>query len=653
MKLSRLLIGLISLLWLIVFVATLYVVVNSTRDYLSRATQAHAQDTATSLGLSLTQTRSFNDPVAIELMTSAIFDRGYYSEIEVKKISGESLFKKHVEQAAPGVPSWFIRWFDLPTPRMKAIVMDGWRKAAQVEVESHPGYAYAELWAIAKKSFWVLLAVAALSLLAVMTVLRLALSPLSDMERQAEDIAHRRFTLLQKLPWARELHHISRALNGMCQSVERMLTDQARLTEQMREKAYVDPVTGLMNRNDFSEKLNHLIATSEEFGAGLLALVRVNGFAAYNSRYGRSAGDALLQRSAQLLRSVAGRREHALLARMDGPEFAMMVPHALAGELPMLGEALVQALAEIEEFPRGSESVMAHVGLAHYQHSEGATFGKLMQNANLGLSVARSRGLPGWAAGLAETEPGASGALVGEIDALFAGGIDAVRVKLQYQPVRACNDDAAWRYRNEALVRITADDGTLIPAGLFLPVVRRRNQLIDLDRIVVAKVIERIASGGPVGSGVTAVNLSAESISSPDFVNWLCASLEQQPQIARHLVFELSEYAIVSRIETVRQALQRLRRAGAGCAIDHFGQSTASVGFLRSLDVDYIKIDGSYTRGIMESAERQFLVQALVGIAHGLRLNVIAEYVETEQEFQAVKALMVDGVQGYYVGKPH
>ena len=84
MKLSRLLVGLISVLWMVVFIATLLVVINSTRDYLHRSMESHAQDTATSLGLSITQSKSYNDPVTIELMTSAIFDRGYYSEIQAK-----------------------------------------------------------------------------------------------------------------------------------------------------------------------------------------------------------------------------------------------------------------------------------------------------------------------------------------------------------------------------------------------------------------------------------------------------------------------------------------------------------------------------------------------------------------------------------------
>ncbi len=653
MKLSRLLVGLISLLWVVVFFATLFVVVHSTRDYLRRATESHAQDTATSLGMSITQSKSFNDPVTIELMTSAIFDRGYYSEIQVKKLSGESIFKKRVEQAVEGVPDWFVNSFKLPTPRMNAVVMDGWRKAAIVEVESHPGHAYKELWGIAKKSFWVLLAVAAISLVVVVMVLHRALRPLDDMERQAIDISKRKFTVLDKLPWASELHRISRALNSMCFSVERMLGEQSALTEKMRQKAYVDSVTGLMNRNDFSEKLSHMIATPEEFGSGALAIVRVNGFAPYNEKMGRAAGDALLQKTAQLLGKVADAHEHVVLARMDGPEFALLAPDVTAAEVPALGEAMITALGEIEEFPRVADGVRAFIGLAHYQHGDGASFGTLMQRANQALTVAHEREQPGWHAFV--EAPGANvaaTAVATQINTLFSRGMTAERVTVQYQPVRGCSDQNTWQYRSEALVRVTGEDGALIPAGLFIPAVKRQGLLGELDRLVVGMVIQRIASGGPINGGATAVNLSPESINAAGFVDWLCDQLARQPSVAKYLIFEVSENSIINKIESVKIALHRLRELGVRCSIDRFGQSTASVGFLRSLDIDYIKIDGSYTRGIIGSSDRQFFVQALVGIAHGLGIQVLTEYIETEQEFNVVKSLMVDGAQGYYVGKP-
>jgi diguanylate cyclase (GGDEF)-like protein len=653
MKLSRLLVSLISLLWVLVFIATLAIVIQSTRDYLQKSMESHAQDTATSLGLSITHSGRVKDVETVERMTAAIFDRGYYSEILIKSMDGKELVAKRVEQAVRGVPAWFINAFPLATPRMDAIIMDGWRQAGVIEVVSHPGHAYAELWRVSVRSGWVLLIVAIASLIVVIVVLRLALRPLDDMEQQAINISNRQFTVLEKLPWARELHRVTIALNSMCVAVERMLGEQTALTERMRRKAYVDGVTGLMNRNDFSERLAHMVGTPEEFGAGALAIIRLRGFLSYNERNGRPAGDALLQRTAQLLGTICDSREGAILARLDGPEFAMLVPDIAESDLPALGEKIITGLGAIEEFPRTETSVMPHVGLAYHQHQEGASFGKLMTAVNAALGVAQARGVPAWHVQERAETADKTAALSAQIHNLLKSALTSEQIVVQYQPVRPCHvDESAWRYRSEAWARIVGADGSLVPAGLFMPVAKRLGVLEQLDRLIVEKIMRHIAAQGPIRGGATAVNVSQESILNPAFVEWLHGQLAGQRAVARHIIVEVSEQSIINKVESVKTAFHRLRETGASCSIDRFGQSTASVGFLRSLEIDYIKIDGSYTRGIVESTDRQFFVQALVGIAHGLGIQVLTEYIETEQDFEMVKGLMVDGAQGYFIGKP-
>ena len=652
MKLSRLLVSLICLLWVLVFIATLIIVVNSTKDYLQRAMESHAQDTATSLGLSITHSARVNDIGTMDTMVNAIFDRGYYREIVVKSTGGDVLVSKRVEETVKGVPDWFIAIFELQPPRMSAVVMDGWRRVAVVDVVSHPGYAYAELWRVSVRSGWVLLFVSIASFFLVIVVLRFALRPLEDMEAQALSIARREFTTLKKLPWARELQRVAIALNTMCLAVERMLGEQSELAEKMRKKAYVDEVTGLMNRNGFSEKLRHLIDAPTKFPAGVLAIVRIHGFAQYNERNGRAAGDALLQQTVRILKGICESDERAMLARLDGPQFALLVPDMLPGGIPAFGDEIIQALGAIEEFPRTDQSVMAHAGIAYYRHHEGASFGDLMSAANAALGVAHARRAPAWHVEEADaSDKGA--ALFLEINRMFKAGLPADRVALQYQAVRACAEDQpAWAYRSEACVRILAGDGSMIRAGLFIATAKRVGALQLLDRVVMEKVMLHIAAGGPINGGATAVNVSVESITDPTFVDWLIGQLRAQPEVARQLIIEVAEHAIINSVQAVKAAFSRIREAGARLSIDRFGQSTASVGFLRSLVVDYIKVDGSYTRDIVESSDRQFFVQALVGIAHGLGIQVIVEYVETEREFAVVKTLGVDGVQGYYIGKP-
>ncbi len=652
MKLSRLLVALISVLWVLVFIATLAIVIDSTKDYLQKAMESHAQDTATSLGLSITHSGRVKDVETVERMTAAIFDRGYYREILVKSMDGKVLVAKRVEEAVKDVPDWFVDYFSLSTPRMSAIIMDGWRQAATIEVVSHPGHAYAELWRVSVRSGWVLLVVAIVSLVVVLVVLRLALRPLDDMEQQAINISRRQFTILKKLPWARELHRVANAMNNMCLAVERMLTEQTDLAEKMRNKAYVDGVTGLMNRNDFSEQLSHLIAAPTKLAAGAVAVVRIRGFAAYNERNGRVEGDALLKRAARLLSTVCNKRERSLLAKLDGPEFALLVPDIPEADVPKLGDELIGALAEIEEFPRTDQSMMPHVGITYYRHHEGASFGKLMAAVSSALAVAQVRGVPAWHVQEAEAAD-QTAAMSVEINGMFKVGLPSERVVVQYQPVRACQvAESEWSYRSEACVRILATDGTLIRAGLFIATAKRLGALQLLDRVIVEKVMQHITTDGPVKGGATAINLSLESIIDPVFVEWLHGKLAAQREVARYVILEIAEHSIIAHLDAVKAAFSRLRETGARLSIDRFGQSTASVGFLRSLEIDYIKIDGAYTRGLVQSTDRQFFVQALVGIAHGLGIQVVTEYIESEQDFAMVKSLMVDGAQGYYIGKP-
>ncbi len=652
MKLSRLLISLISLLWVLVFVGTLAIVIQSTKEFLQKTLESHAQDTATFLGLAIQHSGRVKDVETVERMTASIFDRGYYREILVKSLDGKALVTKRLEEQVKGVPPWFIEAFALSTPRMDSIVMDGWRQAARIEVVSHPGHAYAELYRVSVRSAWVLLAVAIVSLVVVFVVLRLALRPLDDMEQQAISISKRQFTLLPKLPWARELQRVATAMNAMVVAVERMLTEQTDLAEKMRKKAYVDTVTGLMNRNDFSERLIHLIGAPTKFPSGALAVVRIRGFAAYNEKNGRAEGDALLKRTAQLIATIAEKRAGALLAKLDGPEFGVLVPNIAEAELSAFGDELIGALAEIEEFPHTETSVMSHVGIAYYRHREGASFGKLMSSVNAALAIAQARGIPAWHL---QSEDAAEkvDTIYVEINNMFRVGLPSERVALQYQPLRPCRmPEAEWRYRSESCVRILGSDGQLVRAGMFIATAKRLGALQLLDRVVVDKVMQHIATAGPVRGGATAINLSLESIIDPVFVEWLHGRLAAQRTVAQNVILEVAEHSIIAHIAAVRAAFGRLRETGARLSIDRFGQSTASVGYLRSLEVDYIKLDGSYTRGMIESTDRQFFVQALVGIAHGLNIQVITEYIETEQDFELVKSLMVDGAQGYFIGKP-
>jgi diguanylate cyclase (GGDEF)-like protein len=644
MKLSRLLVTIISLLWLLIFIGTLTISTRNTRDYLESQMRSHAQDTATSLGLSLTTSLAANDLATMTSMVDAIFDRGYYQSIVIRSTSGNVLVERKQPLWVKDVPAWFTGMFTLAAPEGHALIMRGWNQAGSIDVVSHPGFAYKELWHVTLQAFWWVVAVGIAAFLLVALVVRLALAPLADMERQALGVARRQFITVKKLPWARELRRVAEAMNAMCVAVARMLGEQTALAARMRAKAYQDGVTGLANGRSFRERLDHLLSSTEEFSVGALVFVRLDRFEEYNDKHGHAAGNDALQRAAQALGSVCCTHERCLLGRLNGPEFAMLVPDITADEIGALGDIIVSALKGTQA---GEEDTPAYVGIAFCQAGQSASVP--LAAADMALAAAYEAGRSCWRLHGGEPLAPRLALSASERKTLIETALKNDSIVLHFQAVSTTDGGAALHH--EALARIGTADGILQPAGVFMPTANRHGLAPEIDKQVVTKALAHLQTHRGMPERL-AVNLSGPSLRSAAFVDWLCAKLAAHAAGAQRLAFEVSELALLDDLDAGKAAIGRIQQAGARFGVDRFGHSAASLGHLRSLNVDYIKIDGSYIRHLDRNEDGQFFLQALTGIAHGLNIKVIAECVETTEELDALRNLRIDGAQGLFIGAP-
>ena len=149
-----------------------------------------------------------------------------------------------------------------------------------------------------------------------------------------------------------------------------------------------------------------------------------------------------------------------------------------------------------------------------------------------------------------------------------------------------------------------------------------------------------------------AVNLFPMSIQDSGFVAWLCDILHKHASVAPRIAFELIEYGATDNLDALRGWVEQVARTGAKTGLDQVGRGFKSFDYLNKLKLDYIKIDGSYTRDIHKNKDNQFFIDSLVKFAHGHNIYVIAESVETREEWNTLKSLRVDGVKGYGVGQP-
>lgn len=642
MTLHRQLILIVFALFLIVFTGTFYISIQNVRDYLNNQLISHAQDTATSLGLSLSPHMKNKDMATMNSMVDAVFDRGDYRLIEIIDVEGENLLRREIPVVINQVPRWFVRAIPITTPAGEALLMSGWSQAATIYVSSHPGYAYFELWQNAKQTFgWFLVTGFSIWLLGYIT-LKSLLKPLRYVEQQAEAICSREYPIQEDLPWTRELRNVVLAMNKMVMRLKEMFQEQAEMTDRLREDAYNDSVTGLGNRRYFEQQFETMVESSEELQKGALFMVQLLGLQRVNEASGYAAGDALLKQAAVRIKSVFDAYGEHLSARLSGADFVVLVDGISRDEAQKMAQKLSDQLLGLNDGALTEAEDVSHIGVVVFENPLKSR--DVLAQADHALRAAQ---LAGPNSTVTEIYEGQVALNATDWRTLLDGALTADRVGLVYQPVL---DQQQAVLHQEALARIQDEDGNHYSAGVFIPMAVRNQMADQLDMTVVKHALHSFID--EKREQPLSVNLSPVAISDPAFTQWLFQELVRAPQLAKQLIFEVSEYGVLQDIDAAKTFAEHLKRLGCRFAIDHFGRGLNSFGFLQTIPVAYLKLDGSFTRDIAESSEGRFFVASLIRAAHSIDIPVIAECVETEEQREALASLSVDGFQGYLIGRP-
>jgi len=181
-----------------------------------------------------------------------------------------------------------------------------------------------------------------------------------------------------------------------------------------------------------------------------------------------------------------------------------------------------------------------------------------------------------------------------------------------------------------------------------MAVAERLNLADQFDQLVIEKALNQLRQlKSPI-----AINLSAASLGHQNFGLWFINELSTYKELCQYLTFEISEQSLIQHADSVCKLTKQLKALGCSITLEHFGASTSSFTHLMAIQPENVKIDGSYSQDIQNSAENQLFVQSLVNIAHSLQINVIAELVEDEEQLQQLQSLFVDNFQGYFIEKP-
>lgn len=638
----------IVILFVICFTGTVYISTGNLKQFLSSQLGAHAQDTATSLGLSISPHMQTNDLSVIKTMIDAIFDRGDYKRIVLLSISGETLVEKSIPSAGNSVPQWFIDAVSLQAPVAEALVMAGWKQAGSIHVTSNPGNANQELWANTTETFWLFLACATVLLIIGLFTLRVLLQPLRKVELQASAICNRNYEVQRALPRTRELRRVVIAMNRLSEKVGKFFSEQSAQTEKLRDLAYRDTLTELGNRRFFNSRMETLLSRNDDPTQGALLILELHDFTRVNERSGFVTGDAVLHRTAELITAQIHDLDHCVAARISGASFGIVAPGLAYESADALAATLCRELFQLRADGLVTTNEIGHIGVAMWQH--GTTLPELLSEADTALRAAQASGHNTWQH---FNPPAANQSGIFGMEhwrARLREVLDSEQVILEAQPVYGTGKFAKTVIHREILSRIPDSNGNGIAAGIFMPMAERLELSSRLDKLFSKRLLELLREDN--GTDKYAFNLSAGALHDAVFIQWLCGQLESHSSLARRLLIEFPEYAAMMNMQNVRNLVDRLGSLGCRCGIDHFGSGFYSFGYLRTLMIQYLKVDSSYTRNIDTDKDKQFLLKALTETAHSVDVKVIAQAVATPAERKMLESLNVDGIQGYLTGKP-
>jgi len=638
MTLSRQLISLILVAFLLVFSGVLWISVDNTRSYLMLQLATQTQNAADSLGLSLAPHMQKRDIAAMDTMVNAVFDSGYYKSLKLESMSGKTLIKRQNTNRIEGVPPWFIHYLTLDTPKAESLITSGWTQAGRLQLEAHPGFAYQKLWQTSIDMLWWSLLAFITVLLGVFVLLKAILRPLVAVEKQALAIGAREFQIVQTIPRTRELKRVVLAMNNMSAKVEGFIHTLSQRAEQMRRQAHYDELTGLINRRGFNARLEHIIKDRETGGSGALAIIRMKDVAAYNAQFGHQAGSALLVDLGQLLARLSGHYPDAAPARITGTDFAIILPLIGADAVAEFGALLSAGMDELAA--TFSLTNIAQAGMSYFDHT--SQIGDILADADAALSLAEHK-----EANACVIQSSGSDAMGNEAwKALISHAIEHGHIRLMAQTVVNQQQEEIY---SEVLIRINSEAGRDVSPALFAAMADRLEMSHMLDRYVVEQATRSLKLDASRQLGV---NLSVRAIRDKRFIDWLAEHLKQHTDAAARMYFEITEYALLQHVTEAEDFIALAHTYGSAVVLEHFGTRLSSFQTLRRLKLDYIKLDGSYTREIAEHSDYRFFVQTLVDIAHGLDIRVIAEHVEAQADAQSLSRMGIHAMQGYYFGQP-
>lgn len=434
--------------------------------------------------------------------------------------------------------------------------------------------------------------------------------------------------------------------------VLRDVSEARALALKLAHQATHDPLTNLVNRREFESRIEiALKRTYLDKSLHTICYIDLDRFKAVNDSCGHAAGDRLLRELS--VRVCAILRKGDTFARLGGDEFGLLLDQCPVEKGREIAESVRQCISDYNlAYEDQLYSVGASVGVVEIS-PESQSLETLLSVADAACYMAKEHGRDC----VEVYHPNDNDIIQRQGEKRWAReiplAIDESRFELHCQPIVGISEKFRNEKHYELLIRLRGNEGELVYPDSFMPAAERYGLLTSIDHWVIAEAFDWLGRNiSAVDNGRLSINIAGASLSDTNFLEFVTRKFTETRADPSRIIFEITETVAVSNMDVAINFMTVLGRLGCEFALDDFGRGFSSLGSLKDLPVDYLKIDGGFVSGLLENPEDEATVKAINEIGHALGKRTVAEFVESEAICQRLKILGVDYVQGFGIARP-
>ncbi len=434
------------------------------------------------------------------------------------------------------------------------------------------------------------------------------------------------------------------------------ISENKRLSEQLSFQASHDSLTGLVNRAEFERRLERILfSMNDDSAQHALCYMDLDQFKIVNDTCGHLAGDELLRQISGILNNAVRKRD--TLARLGGDEFGILMEHCTLEQAKRVANEMRKYIEEFRYVWEGKRFILGvSIGLVPIQPGSSTNLHSIMREADVACYAAKDAGRN--RVHIYTPDDTKLTSTQGQVQwaAIINQALDEERFSLYYQTIKNIssleNENIGEHF--EILLRMHDENGQLFMPDAFMPAAERYNLVVKIDTWVFNQVLEWMIRNPIKTANLTmcSINISGHSMNNIQYLDFVLQKLYETNIPPDKICFEITETAAISNISTALKLMQAIKSVGCKFALDDFGSGVSSFAYLKQLPVDFLKIDGTFVKNIVDDQIDYEMVRAINDIARIMGMKTIAEFVENEEVKNKLQEIGVDFAQGYYISEP-